>query len=46
MLRNFPLNPNFPTLVDLLTRRLVDFFMVDIGNLCIFVDDNVFYTIT
>ena len=44
--RNFPLNPNFPTLVDLLTRRLVDFFMVDIGNLCIFVEDNVFYTIT
>ena len=32
----------FSTLVDLLTRRLVDFFMVDIGNLCIFVEDNVF----
>ena len=36
----------FPTLVDLLTRRLVDFFMVDIGKMCIFVEDNVFYTIT
>ena len=38
--------PPAPKLVDLLTRRLVDFFMVDIGNLCIFVEDNVFYTIT
>lgn len=40
------MNPNFSTLVDPLTRRLVDFFMVDIGKMCIFVEDNVFYTIT